>query len=71
MSSVVSGWLRECDADDDGRISRDEFAKLGPRLNLQAVVVRMLPEVPVGVGGSDGEAMAGDEGPAGAPSGDG
>lgn len=44
VDSVVAGWLRECDTDHDGRISRDEFMALGPKLQLRKVVRRLVGE---------------------------
>ena len=46
VESVVAGWLAAADDNDDGKISRSEFAQLGPKLNLERVVARMLPELP-------------------------
>ena len=43
---MVAGWLAAADDNDDGKISRAEFAQLGPKLNLERVVARMLPELP-------------------------
>ena len=45
VENVVHGWLQEFDDNHDGKLSREEFRALGPKLQLQEVVARMLPPV--------------------------
>lgn len=41
---LAKGWLAACDANRDGRIDRAEFAKLGPRLQLDRVIAKLMPK---------------------------
>jgi Ca2+-binding EF-hand superfamily protein len=39
--TIVAGWLRELDTDGDGTLSREEFARLAPRLRLGRAVAHL------------------------------
>ena len=41
---LAKGWLAACDTNRDGKIDRAEFAKLGPRLQLDRVIAKLMPK---------------------------